>query len=103
MAIMRPLGLGWGVSFWSGEESGVGVCFLDTVVVGDHHHHHHQRLEFRFGERRMVHGKRFPYAQVSSFLFSSGNCMQMRLESVSFSNLVFVPGTAMTVHLARIR
>jgi hypothetical protein len=22
----------------------------------------------------MVHGKRFPYAQVSSFLFSSGNC-----------------------------
>jgi hypothetical protein len=29
--------------------------------------------------------------------------MQMRLESVSFSNLVFVPGTAMTVHLARIR
>jgi len=62
MAIMRPLGLGWGVSFWSGEESGVGVCFLDTVVVGDHHHHH--RLEFRFGERRMVRGKRFPYAQV---------------------------------------
>jgi hypothetical protein len=73
MAIMRPLGLGWGVSLWSGEESGVGVCFLDTVVVGDHQH----RLEFRFGERRMVHGKRFPYAQVSSFLFSSGNCMQM--------------------------
>jgi hypothetical protein len=26
-----------------------------------------------------------------------------RLESVSFSNLVFVPGTVMTVHLTRIR
>jgi hypothetical protein len=29
--------------------------------------------------------------------------VQMRLESVSFSNLVFVPGTVMTVHLTRIR